>query len=122
MGSTVYWPRPSAPMQPGDEFEALRAAFCERLYSDRVELLQLSEQLARPDSDPPAIYYRVHTVAHRVCGAAAMFEAAEIAAAAIALEQAALAATKPDAERAEAGAQVRSALQDLIELLPTSGR
>ena len=119
MGSRQYWPRPSAPVQTEDEFERLRAAFYRRLYSDRVELAELGAQLARPDVDPIPIYYRVHVVGHRVRGAAALFEADEMAKAAITLELAALAATSPNAGKAAAA--VRTALQGLMDFLPSSG-
>jgi hypothetical protein len=118
MESINYWPRPSAPIEPEDQFEPLRAAFYRRLYSDRVELAELSAQLARTDVDPMPVYYRLHVLGHRVCGAAALFEAAEMAQAAIALEQAALAAAKPNA--GQAGAAVRSAVEALMDFLPTS--
>jgi hypothetical protein len=118
MQSINYWPRPSAPIQPEDQFEALRAAFYRRLYGDRVELAELSAQLARTDLDPMPVYYRLHVLGHRVCGAAALFEAAEMAQAAMALEQAALAAAKPNA--VQAGAAVRIALDGLMDFLPTS--
>jgi HPt (histidine-containing phosphotransfer) domain-containing protein len=105
----------SAPVASDDEFEKLRDAFYERLRNDRVRLTTLAASLARAESEPGCIFETLQFMAHRIRGAAAIFEAAEIGIASKALEQAAVTASLRRAANGDAA--VWSALEALVDLL-----
>jgi len=90
MRSTEY-EQPIAPAAaaPDDPLETLRSAFHFRLRSDRLQLTTLAAALARADGDTACIHEDIRLFAHRLRGAAAIFEATDIGTAAHALEQAA---------------------------------
>jgi HPt (histidine-containing phosphotransfer) domain-containing protein len=75
-----------------DRFEELRDIFHARLRSDQIRLTTLSALLAREEGDASRTFDDIRQFAHRLCGAAAIFESPEIVAAAEALETAARAA------------------------------
>jgi HPt (histidine-containing phosphotransfer) domain-containing protein len=100
---------------PDEEMEGLRAMFNARLQSERLHFVVLSAQLARADNDPQRIFEDLKFRAHRLHGGAAIFEMAEMAAAADALEQAADAAQTMNADHTDA--TVWTALGKLVELI-----
>jgi len=85
---------------PSAEFESLGSIFLARLQSERVHLATLSAALAQADDNPEAIFRDLHSRARRLSGTAGIFEAADIAAAAHALEQAAAAAAHSHSDNA----------------------
>jgi HPt (histidine-containing phosphotransfer) domain-containing protein len=92
---------PAAVLPPAGEFESLGTIFLARLRSERIRLATLSAALARADDHPEAIFHDLQFRAHRLSGTAGIFEAAEIAAAAHALEQAAAAAARSHSSNAD---------------------
>jgi HPt (histidine-containing phosphotransfer) domain-containing protein len=70
---------------PDDGLEQLRAAFFERLKSERLRLLNLRVALAH-GGDRGQVLDELRTRAHRLSGTAAIFELAALAALARALE------------------------------------
>ena len=105
----------AAVLPPSGEFESLGTIFLARLLSERVHLATLSAALARADDDPEAIFHDLHVRAHRLSGAASIFEAADIAAAARALEQAAAATAHSHSDNANP--RVWGAMLVLMSLL-----
>jgi HPt (histidine-containing phosphotransfer) domain-containing protein len=102
-----------------DRFEELREAFHIRLRSDRVRLTTLAAALARGEEDPARVFESIRLCAHRVRGAAAIFEASEVNVAANALEQAAGSASIGHADNSDAA--VWTALETLVDLLGITG-
>jgi HPt (histidine-containing phosphotransfer) domain-containing protein len=114
--STDYWPRPAqAPATAQNHFEQLRRAFYTRLRWDRARLASLSNELQHAEGDSALILDELRVVAHRICGAAAVFEAPEIGTAAYTLEQALLTAIQTHADRTDPN--VSGPLDALLELL-----
>ena len=121
MISTEQWPGISSTQTvPDDPFKELRAAFNVRLGSDAVRLAVLAATLARADADPAVIFEDIRLFAHRVRGAAALFEAPDIASVADALEQAAISAANAHAENSDAS--IWSALEALALRLAAVNR
>ena len=90
MGSFDYWPRPDSPYADADaRFEMLREQFQARLCQDRLELRRLGGELTRDGADAAALFEEIQRVAHRIAGAAALFEDREVLGAAGQLETAA---------------------------------
>jgi HPt (histidine-containing phosphotransfer) domain-containing protein len=108
---------PSPPSSPIDPFEELRNEFYARLQSDRVRLTALGARLARVDEDATSIFEDIRVFAHRLRGAALIFEAAEVGRAANALEQAATSAASANADNSDAA--VWAALESLVDNLAT---
>jgi len=104
-----------APAATGDGFDELREAFHARLKGDRVHFVVLSAALARTDEDPTRIFDDLQYRAHRLRGSAAIFDVADVAAAADALEQAAASAVAAQADNTDAA--VWSALVALVRLM-----
>jgi HPt (histidine-containing phosphotransfer) domain-containing protein len=117
MGSTKRRPRQTAlPAEAEDDgFESLRLAFQARLESERVHFVTLSAALARADENPAWIFEDLQYRAHRLQGGAAIFDEAEVALAAEALEQAAVAAAQTRADNTDEN--VWSALVTLVRLM-----
>jgi HPt (histidine-containing phosphotransfer) domain-containing protein len=113
MKSTDYWPRPSTVTSASD-FERLRGAFYTRLRSDHARLADLSAELIRHDDVLP-VFEDLRVLAHRMCGAAAIFEAPDIGDAANTLEQTLLHAINQRADGTDPG--VWAALEALVNLL-----
>jgi HPt (histidine-containing phosphotransfer) domain-containing protein len=105
----------SAPVEMDDEFDRIRATFYARLRCDRMRLTTLAASLSRIEGHPGGIFKALQGLAHRIRGAAAVFEASELSGAAYALEQAATAACDKRSDHADG--PVWSALEELVELL-----
>jgi Hpt domain len=95
--------------------ESLGSIFLAKLSSERFHLAALSAALARADDSPGGIFDDLCSSAHRPNGTASVFEAADIAAAADALEQAAAAAALTHSDIADPA--VWGALLVLISVL-----
>jgi HPt (histidine-containing phosphotransfer) domain-containing protein len=116
MKSTDYWPRPAREADTSDShFEQLRGAFYTRLRNDRARLATLSAELARTDEDVAPVLEELRVLAHRMCGAAAIFEAPDIGDAANTLEQTLLTAIDEHADGTDPA--VSAALEALVNLL-----
>jgi len=100
---------------PSDDFDDLRAAFEARMQSERIHFVALSAALASRGDDPHEIFGDLVFRAHKLRGAAEIFEATEFAKAANALEQAAIAASSAHADNADPA--VWEALGDLVSLI-----
>jgi HPt (histidine-containing phosphotransfer) domain-containing protein len=122
MKSTRHWPRPAPPPNAlNDQFDELRNAFYARLRSDRVRLTTLGAALARAEEDPVCVFEDIRVFAHRLRGAAAIFEVPEISLPAKVLEEAAGAASNAHADNSDAS--VWTALENLVDRLAImSGR
>jgi HPt (histidine-containing phosphotransfer) domain-containing protein len=103
------------PGAPGREFEKLRGAFNVRLARDRDNLQSLEAALARADGGAALAFEKLQFSAHRLHGAAAVFETFEVAQAASALETAATSALSANADKSDVA--VSTALQNLLEVL-----
>jgi hypothetical protein len=122
MGSIKRRPRsravpaePVAQAEADDGFESLRLAFQARLESERVHFVTLSAALARADENPAWIFEDLQFRAHRLQGGAAIFDEAEVASAACALENAAVVAAKSRADNTDE--HVWAALVALVRLM-----
>ena len=104
-----------APVPPDDGFEDLREALRARMARERMHFTTASAALASTGEDPAPIYRDLHQRAHRLHGAAIIFEFADVAAAAGRLEHAALLASTSHGDNADAG--VWEALIFLVELM-----
>jgi hypothetical protein len=106
MGSKQYLPRRKLPRGPDGRFEELRERFHERLCDDarHLELLNIELQGRTVDARPS--YERIRLLAHRICGAAALYGNTAIREAAGSLEWTAFSAMtlmeKSDVLRASA--------------------
>jgi hypothetical protein len=105
----------SAPAAMVNEFDRIRTTFYARLRCDRMRLTTLATSLSRIEGHPAGIFKALQGLAHRVRGAAAIFEASELGSAAYALERAATAACDKRSDYADG--PVWSALEELIELM-----
>jgi HPt (histidine-containing phosphotransfer) domain-containing protein len=101
-----------------DRFEELRDIFHTRLRNDQVRLTTLSAVLAREEGDARRTFEDIRQFAHRLCGAAAIFESPEIVAAAEALETAARSAH--DAQSNHSDVDVWAAFERLTQQLADS--
>jgi HPt (histidine-containing phosphotransfer) domain-containing protein len=98
-----------------EELEHIRVALHDRLRRDRVRLTTLSATLARAEQDAACSFEEIRAFAHRLGGAAAVFDADEISAAAHTLEQAANRALSANAGHFDP--PVWTALETLCEQL-----
>jgi len=108
----------STPAAMDDEFDRIRATFYARLRCDRMRLTTLATSLSRVEGHPAGVFKALQGLAHRIRGAAAVFEASELGSAAYALEQAATAACDKRSDHSDG--PVWSALEELVELLAIS--
>jgi HPt (histidine-containing phosphotransfer) domain-containing protein len=121
MRSTNYWPRPSQSAAAAEnQFEQLRGAFYTRLCSDRKQLTLMSAELAGAAADATRVYEEIRMLAHKMCGAAAIFDAPEVGGAAYTLEQASLSAIRSHADNSDDG--VWTALESLVDVLLTTAQ
>jgi HPt (histidine-containing phosphotransfer) domain-containing protein len=121
MRSIEHWgPRASPAAANDSRFEELRSAYYARLSRDRSRLATLSAQLAHAESDAMPVFEDIRMLAHRMGGAAAIFDAIEIGNAAITLEQATIVAMDARADNADPA--VWAALESLVDLLMRSSR
>jgi HPt (histidine-containing phosphotransfer) domain-containing protein len=88
-------------LEPADGFDDLRAAFRARVEIERLHFAKISAALAHAEDDPSAVFEDLYARAHRLHGGALIFALHEIAAAASALEQAALSASKSRADNTD---------------------
>jgi HPt (histidine-containing phosphotransfer) domain-containing protein len=95
--------------------EKLQELFAVRLQSERVHFVTLSAALARAEESPGGIFDDLTFRAHRLKGAAATFDFANLAAAAGALERASFAAANSRA--AHTDPEVWEALVALVDML-----
>jgi len=99
-------------------FEQLRAAYFSRLQTDRAQLAAIRLELGEmPQSQATAIEH-LQLLAHRMCGAAAIFEADDIFTAAELLDRAASDATRTPGSGTRA---VHLALDTLLNRLSLLG-
>ena len=105
----------SAPAAMDNEFDRIRAAFYARLRCDRMRLTTLATSLSRTEGHPTGIFKALQGLAHRIRGAAAIFEASDVGNAAYALERAATAAYDKCSDHADG--PVWSALEELVEAI-----
>ena len=100
-----------------DGFDSLREEFLKRLGQARILFTTSSAELARAGENAAPIFHDLYVRAHRLRGGAAIFEFADIEAAAGALEEAAAAATRVQADNTDAG--VWTALAALVKVMGT---
>lgn len=118
MASTEQRPRPRGqPLRAIDDSDDLRRAFNVRLQSEGMKLVTLSAALARSEDDAVQIFADLVSRASGLRRGAAILEAADVADAAIALEQAAGAASLSRAGNTDAA--VWTALVRLVNLIET---
>jgi HPt (histidine-containing phosphotransfer) domain-containing protein len=96
-----------------EPFLELRQMYFNRLQADRIQLVSLAVSLAGAADDAGATLCDIRSVAHRMRGAAAIFEVPLIACAAAALEEAARAAGTRDAHKSDP--RVGDALANLVD-------
>ena len=106
------------PAATDGEFDRIRTTFYARLRCDRMRLTTLASSLSRVEGHPAGVFKALQGLAHRIRGAAAVFEASELGEAAYALEQAATTACDKRSDHSDG--PVWSALEELIELLAMS--
>ena len=106
------------PAAMDDEFDRIRATFHARLRCDRMRLTTLATSLSRVEGHPGGVFKALQGLAHRIRGAAVVFEASELGRAAFALEQAATAACDKRSDHSDG--PVWSAVEELVELLAMS--
>jgi HPt (histidine-containing phosphotransfer) domain-containing protein len=104
-----------APAAMDHEFDRIRTAFYARLRCDRMRLTTLAASLSRVEGHPGGIFKALQGLAHRIRGAAAVFDASDLEGAAYALEQAATVACDKRSDHADG--PVWAALEELVELL-----
>ncbi len=110
-------PKGAPQSSPGDGLDDMSAAFSARLQEERVHLATLSAALARAEESPAWIFQDLQFRAHKIRGGAAIFEMAEVASLACALEEAACAASMSNADNTDTA--VWSTLVALVRLMGT---
>jgi HPt (histidine-containing phosphotransfer) domain-containing protein len=103
------------PIALDDAQESLRRKFHQRLQSERVQLAGLATTLTQAGKNTDSAFEELRWCAHRMHGAAAIFEYADVAAAAHALEYASEAALVAHAGSFEPS--VWAALVSLVGIL-----
>jgi HPt (histidine-containing phosphotransfer) domain-containing protein len=106
------------PAAMDDEFDRIRVTFYARLRGDRMRLTTLAGSLSHAEGDPAGVFKELQGLAHRIRGAAAIFEATDLGAAAYALERAATTACDKRSDYLDG--PVWLALEELVELLAIS--
>jgi HPt (histidine-containing phosphotransfer) domain-containing protein len=112
MTTQQSWPSLDVPEGGDDPYADLRAAYLMRLRTELAQLTVLRAKLAADGMVAGEPYRSIHRIAHGMAGAAAIFTAADILSAALALEQA-LGRAVPGAD----DAAVRRALDTMIDSL-----
>jgi HPt (histidine-containing phosphotransfer) domain-containing protein len=102
---------------PNEEIKELKLLFQRRLQEDLLTLGSLASRFASADAAPATVLEEIRFFAHRLHGAAAIFEAHELATSAHALEAAAALAVTGDAR--DTPPSVSSILQNLLGQLTT---
>ena len=119
MKSTEYWAPSSEPAVHTDRFEELRAAYYARLRSDLARLTALRVRFDETQGGDSLFHEEIRRVAHGMSGAAAMFEATQVAIASSRLEEAVRSSRRP--QDTQAYAAVSAALDSLMHLLKQFG-
>jgi len=112
MLSTDHSPYANGHSKFDDAFEALRASYYKRMRNDRASLLAIHAELLHGATELTSVYYTIRMLAHRIGGAAAIFECPGSAAAAATLERSALQAIESNTKEAREG--VIRALESLL--------
>ena len=107
-----------AHVPPDERFAQLREAFRVRLRHDGIKLMALGVAFARGTEDFASTFEQIRQLAHRMRGAAAIFDAPEILGASGVLEDAAVFAAS--ARTPEATAAVCKALETLMTCLASA--
>jgi HPt (histidine-containing phosphotransfer) domain-containing protein len=89
------------PLSPDEEFAEVRRSFLARLSSERGKLAKLAKALGSAAPDPAPLFGELEYFAHRLRGAAAVFEFPTLRDAAKALELAAVGAVRARAPNVE---------------------
>lgn len=124
MGSKDFWPRRA---RSGDyvdsRFERLRQKFYRRLCADQEQLHLLNVELQRMKFDAQPTYERIRVLAHRICGAAALYEDVAICEVAGELERAAVSAIRICTvyDHGAVGRALRAML-DILSMMPAGAK
>jgi HPt (histidine-containing phosphotransfer) domain-containing protein len=113
-------PRPREALWEGADdigLDDLRVVFQAKLQGERAHFVALSAALARAEDGPGPVFNELRNRAHKMRGSAAVFEMAQVASAAGALEMAAIAATVSHADNTDAA--VWTSLVALVRYLGT---
>jgi hypothetical protein len=102
---------------PEDDFDVLRNAFTARLQNERVHFTALGTALAGRDANYDKIFGDLVFRAHRLRGAAEIFEEVDVARAAEALEEAAAAVKSPIKS---SDAVIRAVLERMVNVIEES--
>jgi HPt (histidine-containing phosphotransfer) domain-containing protein len=94
-------PVPDEPLEPEHALEVVRRSFYLRLHDEKARLAALAVALRSCKSDAGPVFGELEMFAHRLRGAAAVFDAPELSEAAKALELAAAAASAERAHRSD---------------------
>jgi hypothetical protein len=105
--------KPGAPSE--DDFDVLRNAFTARLQNKRTQFTALSTALAGCEANYEKIVGDLVFRAHRLRGAAEIFEEFDVARAAETLEESAAAAVKSPIKGSEAG--IRAAIEHMVNVI-----
>jgi hypothetical protein len=108
-------PNPHGRNEHAHDFLEWRRVFHAQLESERVHFVALSATLARVEDDPVDVFLDLRNRARNIRGAAAMFEIADVAAAARTLEHASMSASNAHADNTDPA--VWSALVALVSLM-----
>ncbi len=120
MHTSATLPKSPEPPSLGDTYEEVRLSFCARLPGEAARLATLSTALNAAHQRPAAVFTDLREFAHRLRGAAAVFEEFALSAAAKALEYAAMAALAAGADSQDAAlaAAMRALAVQLAQLTP----
>jgi HPt (histidine-containing phosphotransfer) domain-containing protein len=101
-----------------DELDHLRGAFNRRLREDRGRLIALRTSMVQPQEGAQSTFEELHFLAHRMCGASAIFGCPALAAAAQSFIEELSARRSP--EVGNSGPPRLQTLDVLIDLLSAS--
>ena len=107
--------RAAAQAEAAEAFEEVRQSFLTRLHGEMGQLKLLADSLGAAGRDATAVFDDLATFAHRLRGAAAVFDALALSQDAKALELAAGAASSAHASKDDTS--VSSTIRNLIERL-----
>ena len=108
-------PRATTQAAADERFDQLREAFRTRLRLDGLKLMSLGMALTRPAEDFTSALGHIRDLAHRMRGAASIFDAANVLSVAAALEDATVHAL--ETRTTEANDAVSKALEALMTCL-----
>jgi hypothetical protein len=113
--------QPMEPASPDEELEKVRLRFHERLRGEQLVLAGLTKMLGSTSGESSEIFRDIREFAHRLRGAALVFEFEKLGAAAKAVELAAIAAILDETSRRK-DTFVASTMQALTMTLAQSAR